>query len=308
MEKTVIGVDVGGTSIKIGAVSGREVFGKTSFPTPGSDVEKIADEIAHTINKLAVQTGAELVGIGMPGIIDSEKGRVVYSNNIAVTDVPLCEMIKARTGFASYMINDANAAALAEWKFGAGSGTQNLVMFTLGTGVGCGSVINGMPPASGQTYLAAGGHIIVREGGRKCTCGSRGCLEAYASATALIADTKTRLKKQTSLLTGKELNAKVIFEAEEAGDKVAKAAVSKYISYLAAGIASVYNLLFPEVFVLGGGVSNAGKKFIDRVTQEVRTKIYSKQDADKIIIRHAEMGNDAGIVGAAVYAKMREKQ
>ena len=178
-------------------------------------------------------------------------------------------------------------------------------MFTLGTGVGCGMVINGNPLLSGNGYLAAGGHMIIKSNGRKCNCGSFGCLEQYASATAMIRDTKKLLKKRKSILDEDNLTAKSIFDAERLNDVVAVEVVEKYISYLSDGVASVYNLFFPEVFILGGGVSNAGESFIKQVAEKVGRKIYCKEFADKIIIKAAQMGNDAGIIGAALFSELK---
>jgi len=305
MKKFVIGVDIGGTTIKIGAVSDGKVYFKKVINTPSlTDCNKNIDSIASVVNQIAKETGANAVGVGVPGIIDSLKGEIIYSNNIAVSNVAFANLLSKKVNLNCKIINDANAATLAEWKYGAGKGFQNVVMFTLGTGVGCGTVIGDKPLLNGNGFLAAGGHVIIKSNGRKCNCGSYGCLEQYASATALIKDTKKLLNKRKSILSKNNLSAKMIFDAEEIKDSVAVEAVEKYICYLSDGIASVYNLLFPQVFILGGGVGNAGERFIKRVEEKVKQKIYCKQLADNVIIKSAKMGNDAGIIGAALFSQL----
>ena len=300
-----IGVDIGGTTIKLGAVKDGQVYFKKTIKTPSlTDAQKNIDVIAYEIDQLAKKTQAHIVGIGVPGIIDSQKGEIVYSNNIAVSDLPFVDLLAKKINLRCKIINDANAAVLAEWKYGAGKGYQNVSMFTLGTGVGCGTVVNGRPLINGNGYLTAGGHIIIKSNGRKCNCGSFGCLEQYASATALIRDTKKLLGKRKSILTQDNLTAKSIFDAEKLKDPLAVEMVEKYINYLSDGIASVYNLFFPDVFILGGGVSNAGESLINRVQERVGQKIFCKQFANKIIIKSAQMGNDAGIIGSALFAEL----
>ena len=305
--EAVIGVDIGGTSVKLGIVHGGKVCKKTVFETPAREgAGAVARRLAAEISALAAASGAALVGVGMPGIIDSEKGAVLYSNNIPAEGYPLGEELRARTGLACHVLNDANAAAVAEWKFGAGRGANRVVLFTLGTGVGCGVVL-GEPQVSGRAAFAAGGHIVIREGGRRCTCGSRGCMEMYASASALVRDAKRLLRGRESCLAPRGLTAKQIFSAAQAGDAAATAAVRAYAGHLAAGVTSVYNLFFPEAVLLGGGVGGAGEYLAAQVERLVKESIYVKQAANMVCVRPALLGNDAGMIGAAEFARGRER-
>lgn len=304
MKNTLIGVDVGGTSIKIGAVRDGKIMSRRSFPTPTNITgENLAYLIADAVNSMAKKFSTNNVGIGMPGIINSTTGEIVYSNNIKLKDVPFKKLFAQHSNLTCSILNDANTATLGEWKYGAGRGSNNLVMLTLGTGVGCGTVLNGMPPTD-SSCLSAGGHIIIRHNGRQCTCGNRGCLEAYASATALLKQAVQRAKKSESLLNQHEITAKSVFECAKMGDVVAKKCVDEYIEYLATGVASIYNLLFPDVVVLGGGVSCAGQQLADRVRERASQLIFNKQHSHLVKVVPAQLGNDAGIIGATVFAEM----
>jgi len=293
-----IGIDLGGTSIKAGVVDGGRIVYKDSRPTDLTwGFEKTVDEIAALIKIVADLAKVDfkkcgVIGIGSPGLIDTAKGEVVYSNNIKWKNAPLAKELGGRLGVPVKIHNDAKAAALGESIYGAGKDYKTVALLTLGTGVGGGIIRNGKIE---ETQVAAGslfGHMSINYNGRLCACGRKGCLEAYASATALVADAKAVMKINN-------LDGKAIFDTYRQGDVAAKKVVDNYIKYLGEGIASIINVCCPDAVILGGGLSGAGDILIDGLKKYIGDKIFGA-GLIKVDIITSRLGNDAGIIGASL--------
>ncbi len=313
-----IGIDLGGMSAKGGLMDGEgKIVCTARCATSASDPpEKTADDLAALAEKLAAEGGIALsgvsaIGIGSPGVIDSAEGNVVFWSNFGWKNVPLGDLVRRRAGIPVFVTNDANAAALGEAKFGGGKGYSDSVMITLGTGVGGGIVMGGKLV---EGYRSAGGelgHTVIRKGGVKCTCGRRGCLECYASATALKRETRASMQKHPSSLMWKfapdleQVSGQTAFLAAREGDRAARRVVKGYVEALGDGIANLVNLLRPQAVILGGGVSNEGEYLLSRVRRYVLKNIYAPVSYAPLEIVCARLGNDAGLYGACAYAMQR---
>lgn len=307
--KYYAGIDLGGTFIKCGIVSSRgELIVKDKIPT-GSQrpYGLIAEDIANLVGRLAERAGVkvEAVGVGSPGIIDSQNGVVVYSNNIAWKNVPLGKELEKQLQIPVFLTNDANAAALGESYAGAGKEYNSVVLVTLGTGVGGGIVLSGKLYEGGGSAGAEIGHTLLRINGEKCTCGRRGCFEAYASATALIRQTKRAMEKYPesamwSICKNEAKNAdgKTPFDAMRAGDQAAKKVVKNYIRYLGEGITDLCNVFRPDAVLLGGGICAEGETLLKPLRKFVKKNIFGGNGYAPVKILAATLGNDAGIYGA----------
>ena len=303
-----IGIDLGGTNIAGGLVSDSgELLYKTSIPTVTDSEESLLAAIAGVINEIKTHAdGAEIsgVGIGVPGHADDKTGIVVYCNNIPFVNTPLAAYIERETGLACTIGNDANAAALGEVLFGSAKSYSNAVMITLGTGIGAGiifdnKVFTGCNGAAGEI-----GHMCLYPEGIPCACGRNGCFELYGSATALKRQTREAMKKHPESLLNKlaktpdDVSGKTAFDAMRAGDEVGKAVVTQYVRYLATGVLDIINLLCPEAIIFGGGIAKEGENLLAPIREIVEKECYSTY-GKKTIFLTAELGNDAGIVGAA---------
>ncbi|MBR4059145.1 MAG: ROK family protein [Lachnospiraceae bacterium] len=309
-----VGVDIGGMSIKIGLVDdSKKIVAKKVIPTQ-SDVlpaEGVVANIADAIitlleeNNLAVEQ-CESIGVACPGTVDGRTGVVLYSNNIRWEDVPMLDILREKLPVPMFLANDADAAALAEVIAGAAKDKENAVLLTLGTGVGGGVIINGKiftGPLRGGCEL---GHMVIRHGGKPCTCGRRGCFEVYASATALMELAReTAVAHPESLMNTMadgdvcKIDGRIVFDAEKAGDKAAKLVVEQYEEDLSVGIANVINMFRPEVIILGGGVSAQEKYLTDALQEKVNGMCYGGFICEVAPIVTSELKNDAGIIGAA---------
>ena len=313
-----IGDDLGGTNIAIGLCDeSLNIIDKGSIPTLADrDGELIVRDMANLAGELIKKNGLSLddiasVGIATPGIANTETGVVEYANNLPFRDFPIAEIFKKYLSVKKVLIaNDANAAALGEALAGAAKGTKNSVMITLGTGVGGGVIIDGKIFAGGVNCAGAElGHIVIAAGGRQCSCGRRGCWEAYSSATGLTNMTKEKmaelkLKSIPSLLfeeSEKEgkTSARTSFNAMKRGDKYGALIVDEYISYLAEGISNIINIFQPEVLTIGGGVCNEGEYLTKPLIEIVKHEQYTRSNSKQTKIVTAALGNDAGIIGAA---------
>ena len=308
-----LGIDLGGTNIVAGVVD--ENFNivatakrKTNCPRPA---DEILDDMAAVALEAVEAAGLkkediEAAGVGSPGAIDPANGVVCFAGNLGFHNLAMAEMLKERTGFDFYLENDANAAAYGEYIAGAGKGTNNFMMITLGTGVGGGIIIDGKL-YSGSNYAGAElGHVVISMDGEMCSCGRQGCWEAYASATALIRQTKQAMIKYPESimwkLCGNDINAVnglTAFEAMRQGDSAGKAVVDKYIYYIAVGIANNINIFQPDVICIGGGVSKEGDNLIIPIKEFVNGDNFARNIDKKAEIKTATLGNDAGIIGAA---------
>lgn len=316
-KKYYAGIDLGGTFIKCGLVDeGGRVAIKEKIPT-GKErpYKEIAGDMAACVRRLMKKAGASQLaaaGIGSPGTIDSENGTIVYSNNIDWKDVPLGGALEAALGVPTFVTNDANAAALGESFCGAGAKYKSTVFITLGTGVGGGIVLEGKLFEGGRSAGAEIGHTVIRFGGEKCTCGRRGCFEAYASATALIRQTKAAMKKHPESALWKlcggdpeMVDGKTAFDGMKAGDRYATKVVKDYIGYLAEGVTNLANVFRPDAILLGGGVCAEGDTLLKPLKEKVEQLIYGGEEYAPVEILIASLGNDAGLCGAAKYAMDR---
>ena len=313
-----IGIDLGGTNIAAGVCDENlNIVVKGSVPTMAErDPELIVKDMASLVDSLIEKAGithadVSYVGIAAPGSINPETGVVEYSNNIQMSDFPICDIFKKYSTLKEiYIANDANAAALGEALAGAAKGAGVALMITLGTGVGGGVIMNGKIFAGGLNHSGTElGHTVLVSGGRQCTCGRRGCWEAYSSATALSKMTKEKmvelkLKGINSKMHGQEradgsVSARVAFAAMKEGDPYAKEVCDQYIYYLAEGITNMINIFQPHVLCIGGGVCNEKEYLTVPLIEIVERDQYTRTNKVKTKIVTASLGNDAGIIGAA---------
>lgn len=313
-----IGIDLGGTNIAAGLVDEQfRIVAKESTPTlVGRPNEAIVDDIAALCKKVCAAAGAKesdvaSIGIASPGVVDNDTGEIVYANNLGMRHFPIIPLLRERVGIQKiYIENDANAAAWGEAIAGAAKGSRSSVMITLGTGVGGGIVADGKVYKGFNSAAGELGHIVIRVGGRQCTCGRQGCWEAYSSATGLIRTTTEKIEecknagratKMTDLVAAKgKVTGRTAFDAMRQGDEAAKEVVTEYVEYLASGLASMINIFQPEVLSIGGGISNEGQYLLDLVVPLIREQTYGTGLIPETDIRIAQLKNDAGIIGAAV--------
>lgn len=308
-----IGVDLGGTNIAVGVVDeNMKIIGrgkvKTRAPRPAAE---IFDDIALAVDMAVKDAGISMddvsvVGVGTPGSVNKSNGHIEFSNNLEFDNVPAKEMLEERIGKTVFLDNDANCAALGEAVAGVGNGVENFVAITLGTGVGSGIIVNGKIVV-GVNYCAGEmGHMVISVDGKPCNCGRKGCWESYSSATALIAQTKEAMKNDPDSLMWKlaggidSVSGRTAFDAMRQGDKTAAAVVDRYIYYLSVGICNVINALQPEIICIGGGISHEGDYLLKPLQKYVDEQRYSIYAAKQTKIVAAQLGNDAGIFGAAL--------
>ena len=262
------------------------------------------------------QTGLSMdeiasVGIGSPGTIEPDTGVIRYWSNLNFSNVPLTSLMAERLHKEIYLENDANAAALGEFAAGAGKGSQSMVAITLGTGVGGGAVLNGKL-YTGFNYAGMEvGHFVIEHDGRPCTCGRKGCFEAYCSATALIKRTREVMEEDRSSklweLAGslEAVNGRTPFDAAALGDAAAGKVIDEYLNYLGCGVASLVNIFQPEVFCIGGGPSAQGETLMAPVRYILNREDYARNSVHRTRLVRAALGNDAGIIGAALLPLFR---
>ena len=250
------------------------------------------------------------MGIGAPGVVDGEKGIVLTSGNLGWENKPLAEDLSAKLGIPAVLTNDANAAAYGEYACGADSEYKSVVLITLGTGVGSGIVLNGKLYEGCAGAGAELGHEVIRVGGEKCACGRRGCFEAYASATALIKQTRRAMEKDRQSMLWRlcggdinNVNGKTVFDAAAMGDKRAKRVVNNYLYYLSEGLANIANAFRPEAVLIGGGISAQGENLTKPLQKRVDKLMLGHGAYAPVKIKTASLGNDAGLMGAAMLAK-----
>ncbi len=307
-----IGIDIGGTSIKgAGITKEGKVLDVFSLPVEKGEKQDVTiNKLIEAINKYIKEQGfkkEEIVGIGcgVPGVMDTKAGVITYSNNLQWYDLPIVEMLEKGTGLKVKITNDANAAALGEARFGAGKKYKNIIMVTLGTGVGGGIVIDGKLFEGNLGKGAEIGHSVIVVDGEQCSCGRKGCLEAYASATALIRDTKRAMDQhkdskcwEIAERLGK-VDARVAFEAERAGDKIGHELVENYVKYLGEGLLNFFNVFRPEAVILSGGIANEGEYLLSRLRAYFERWNYGFQGTPKVDLLVSELGYDSGKIGAA---------
>ncbi|HIR57978.1 MAG TPA: ROK family protein [Candidatus Gallacutalibacter pullicola] len=310
-----LGIDLGGTNVAVGVVDEKNQIvarAKAKTPTPCPD-DVLCETLASTAEEALKNAGITLddvpwVGIGCPGTVNRDTGIVEFSNNLELHRFPLRELLSKRMNKEVVIENDANAAAYGEYKAGALAGAKDGVAITLGTGVGSGIVIDGKILSGCNFSAGEMGHHVIVFGGRKCTCGRNGCWEAYASATGLINITKEMMAEAPQdspiwQIAGGSLdnvNGRTSFDAMRAGDPVGKKIVDTYIEYLGCGIANVINTFQPDILCIGGGICNEGETLLAPLREYVKSQIFSIYAEKQTKICRAQLGNDAGIIGAAL--------
>lgn len=311
-----VGIDLGGTNIKAGVVTDEgKLLNKVTVKT---NADRPMEDIIHDMGKLAADaikdagltvSDIEAIGIGSPGTPDNDEGLLVYSNNLPFVMAPMRKLIREVIDLPVYIDNDANCAAMAEAVAGAAKGAKDSVTITLGTGVGAGVIVDGKIYSGFNQAGSEFGHTVLVSGGIDCPCGRKGCFEQYASASALARMTREAAEKKPDSLLNKvyeqqgEWNAQIAFIAMRDGDETAKEVVDTYTSYLADGLANAINAFMPEVLVVGGGVCNEGDPLLIPMREKTMSRPYFGPGVKKTRIELAQMGNDAGIVGAAMMGK-----
>ena len=308
-----VGIDLGGTNIAVGIVDKDfKIIKKGSVPTKAERApEAIIADMGALCNDLVKQCGLSLedieyAGIASPGTANRDKGILEYANNLPFLNFPIVAELKKSFPVKNIFVeNDANAAAKGEAVAGSAKGCRDAVMITLGTGLGGGIIIDGKVYSGFNFAGAELGHVVIHYNGRACTCGRKGCWEAYSSATGLIAMTKDRMAADKDTIIHKlaeadgKVSARTAFTAMKQGDAGGAAVVDEYIGYLASGIVSMINIFQPEVLCIGGGVCNEGDYLLKPLLALVDKEQYTRNSDKKTQIKIAELGNDAGIIGAA---------
>lgn len=307
-----LGVDIGGMSIKCGIVdeNGVIIGEKRTIvtPTTGGDdcINGIAELCTDTlkINALSLDDVAA-IGLGVPGTVDGEVATFV--SNLGWEDYPVCQKLRDLLGKPVFAGNDANCAALAEWKFGAGKGFDNVVMVTLGTGVGTGFIVDGKLLLGHKGSGSEGGHMIIKAGGKKCNCGLCGCWERYAATTALLEAVKDEIANDPMGVIAKiaeeqgGFDGKTLFYALDKDDKRAKEILHAYLGDIALGLINISNIFRPQIMVIGGGISRQ-ERVVKPLENMINDCAYGNGRNPYIAVRPATFGNDAGIIGASLLA------
>jgi glucokinase len=313
MEGLTIGVDVGGTKVAAGVVDSEgTIVASLRRPTPGHSAAEVADTIAEAVAELCADHEVRAVGIGAAGWIDSARSRVLFAPNLAWRDEPLRDEVSARTGLPVVVENDANAMAWAEYRFGAGRGRRDLVCLTVGTGIGSGIVLNGELYRGAFGVAAEMGHIRLVPEGHLCGCGNRGCWEQYASGRALVraaraiaaadpAAAVTMLEVSSGGVD--ELTGPDVTEAARKGDPAAVTCFNEIGYWLGDGMATLVAALDPDLFVIGGGVSDAGELLLGPARARFLAAMPGRGYRPAADIVVAELGSAAGLVGAADLAR-----
>lgn len=311
--KYYLGVDLGGTNIKAGITDEKgNMILKSSIKTDAEgDFRRIADQMVGLCRELVEKANISMddiqsVGVGIPGTVDAEKGTVIYCNNLNMDGAPIGIMMQEDLKKPVHLANDASCAALGEFICGSGKAYNSIILVTLGTGVGGGIILNGKLWEGLEGAGAEIGHMVLHIGGESCTCGRRGCFEAYSSATALVNQTKAAMRKHplslinTIAAKSGRVTAKTAFDAMRQGDTVARDVVENYLFYLSEGVANLINIFAPEAIILGGGVCNEGDALLVPLKEQVIAKCYGGDLIHHAEISIASLGNDAGLIGAAM--------
>ena len=308
-----IGIDVGGTNLKAGLVDETgKILAVERCPLNFQGPEQFAEDVARLAASAAGKGGVApeslaYVGMGLPGAVSG--GDILFTTNIPMKDVPIERLFRRHLDLPLLLGNDADCAAVGEFFCGAGRGTRDFAVVTLGTGIGCGLLLGGKlhgGPASSEA-----GHLVICHGGELCNCGRRGCWERYASATALIQQTMAAMAAHPESLlhaiaaeNGGVVEGRTAFQAAQAGDETALAVCRQYVEYLADGTISLINILRPEAVAIGGGVAAAPEHLLLEPLREiVARESFSSHGGITTRVLRAELGNDAGIIGAAMLGR-----
>jgi glucokinase len=307
-----IGVDIGGTSIKAGVITETGKILNSLQVQTATTPKKCINDIIKLISDLINDSSLTVkdikgIGFGFPGMVNAKTGVVDFLPNLSGWEnIPFSEEIEKAFGVKVAITNDANAHTLAEQKYGSAKGANNVVMLTLGTGVGGGVIIDGKLYEGEGSKGAELGHTTLILGGKKCGCGRKGCLEAYVSTNALIDQAKEQMQNDKSSIlwqlcesNADKLNGKIFFSALNNGDRTAEKVFEKYVEYLSEGILNFCNIFRPEIIVLGGGISAQGKVLTDKIIKYCKENNYGLKGAPEVKITTASLHNDAGIIGAS---------
>ena len=301
-----IGIDVGGTNLKAGLVDEAGNIVKVErIPLDFQGPEKFAETLAE-LSKKVLEEKVQWVGVGLPGAVDG--GDVLFTTNIPMENVPLERLFRRHLDLPLLLGNDADCAAVGEFFGGAGKGTRDFAVVTLGTGVGAGIIVDGK--LRGGLASSEAGHMVIVQDGELCNCGRRGCWERYASATGLIQQTKRAMEAHPESLlheiaAGNGVEGRTAFQAAEAGDETALEVCRNYVNYLASGLANLINMLRPETVAIGGGVAAAPERLLlEPLREAVARESFSRPGGRVTNILPGELGNDAGIIGAAMLGRV----
>lgn len=301
-----IGIDVGGTNLKAGLVDEAGNIVKVErVPLDFQGPERFAEILAE-LSKRVIQEKVRWVGVGLPGAVDG--GDVLFTTNIPMENVPLERLFRKHLDLPLLLGNDADCAAVGEFFGGAGKGTRDFAVVTLGTGVGAGIIVDGK--LRGGLASSEAGHMVIIQDGEPCNCGRRGCWERYASATGLIQQTKRAMEAHPESLLHEiaaenGVEGRTAFQAAEAGDEAAMEVCRNYVNYLAGGLTSLINILRPEAVAIGGGVAAAPERLLlEPLREAVAKESFSRHGGRITKVLRAERGNDAGIIGAAMLGRV----
>jgi glucokinase len=310
-----IGVDVGGTKIAAGVVDADgKIIEMLKRPTPAANASGTIERIGEAVMELAARYEVEAVGIGAAGFIEETRSTVLFAPNLAWRNEPVARKVEERTGLPVFVENDADAAAWAEAKLGAGRGHQHTVLITVGTGIGAGMVLNGSLYRGRWGMAGEPGHYRVVPDGRLCGCGNRGCWEQYASGSALVAEAREFARRSPGAAvrllqlaggTPEGITGPEVTTAAREGDAAALRCFEIVGRWLGEGLADLAAILDPGCFVLGGGVSDAGDLLLDQARMAFDNGLTGRQYRPHAVIVLAELGPDAGLIGAADLARGR---
>lgn len=306
-----IGVDLGGTNIKTGLMNEEgKIIAKASAKTLGDRApEEITKDIAGTVSKVIEDAGVSLndidyVGVGIPGCVDNTIGKVIETNNMNFNNFEFVKEFRKIIDKPVIMANDANCAVLGEMIDGGAKGYTNIVMITIGTGIGGGFVYNKKIYEGFNGAAMEVGHMVIDKNGRDCNCGRTGCWERYASATALVRITEEYAEKYPDSMMAQMIKEDggasgiTAFKAAKAGDEAGNMVVDEFVENLGAGICNLINIFQPEVILVGGGVSHEGEYLLEKIRKIIEKEVYAFGHIPETVLKKAELGNDAGIIGA----------
>ncbi len=307
-----IGIDLGGTKMLLGVLDrDSKVAWESREASAGESEDELVELLVGEVEEArAERAGVEAIGMGIPATIDQEKGEAVFTVNLPIANLPIRDLVTERTGLPAFLDNDANVAALAEQLFGAARGAENAVMLTIGTGIGGGLVLGGELYRGSNGAGAELGHVTIKMDGLACqgNCPGHGCIETYASGTALGREGRAAAEREPSsalgklLAAGEAVDGKAVTIAARAGDATARGVFDLVGRRLGVALASFANIFGPEVFVIGGGVIAAGDLLLDPARAELRKRALPPMNRTPVLA--AELGEDAGMIGAAAMARI----
>lgn len=301
-----IGVDLGGTTFTVGIVNekGEVVNSRNKNTQYEKGFSFLIEDISNTIKEVIKESNISVnaVGIGFPGSVNSKNCFIENMPNLFIKNADVKKEMEKYIDLPLFIGNDADVAALGEYYCGNGTGYSNLIIITLGTGVGGGIIIDNKLFTGSSGRGTEIGHMVIKKDGCECNCGRKGCFEQYASATALIRQGAEIAKKNPqSLLNSKKIDGKTIFDAMDKGDKCAKTVVDEYLENLSEGLANLINIFQPEIILLGGGISNQGDRIINPIVKSLKEKVFDKKLRTKIdIVKNVD---NAGVIGSAMLCK-----